>query len=59
MGRDTPVGKAVEYKWVVRGDQVIKSEVETNWVIVQLKYIGKDRAHPHGKWVVYTSYLEG
>jgi hypothetical protein len=47
-------------KWVRNGTQAVKSAVDTDWVIVQLKYIGKKNAqHPHGKWVVYTSYLEG
>ncbi|WP_443080951.1 ricin-type beta-trefoil lectin domain protein [Streptomyces sp. PTD9-10] len=47
-------------KWVRNGTEAVKSTVDTDWVIVQLKYIGKKNAqHPHGKWVVYTSYLEG
>ncbi|MFF4358770.1 RICIN domain-containing protein [Streptomyces sp. NPDC001604] len=47
-------------KWVRNGTEAVKSAVDTDWVIVQLKYIGKKNAeHPHGKWVVYTSYLEG
>ncbi|MEU0335018.1 ricin-type beta-trefoil lectin domain protein [Streptomyces sp. NPDC006193] len=46
-------------KWVRDGSRAVKSAVETDWVVVQLKYIGKKNAqHPHGKWVVYTSYLE-
>ncbi len=47
-----PLGK----KWVVRGDDVEVHDVESNVVVIQLKYVGK----PHkGKYVVYTSYLEG
>ncbi|MFE9881942.1 RICIN domain-containing protein [Streptomyces sp. NPDC005784] len=47
-------------KWVRNGTEAVKSAVDTDWVVVQLKYIGKKNAqHPHGKWVVYTSYLEG
>jgi hypothetical protein len=47
-------------KWVRNGTGAVKSAVDTDWVVVQLKYIGKKNAqHPHGKWVVYTSYLEG
>jgi len=46
-----PLGK----KWVKKGDEVEVHDVETNWVSIQLKYVGK----PHkGKYVVYTSYLE-
>ncbi|MFI0967549.1 hypothetical protein ACH4S8_40130 [Streptomyces sp. NPDC021080] len=42
------------------GTEAVKSSVDTDWVVVQLKYIGKKNAqHPHGKWVVYTSYPEG
>ncbi|MFD8733685.1 RICIN domain-containing protein [Streptomyces sp. NPDC059618] len=47
-------------KWVRNGTEAVKSAVDSDWVVVQLKYIGKKNAqHPHGKWVVYTSYLEG
>ncbi|MET8979708.1 RICIN domain-containing protein [Streptomyces sp. NPDC004539] len=47
-----PLGK----KWVVRGDDVEVRDVETNIVVIQLKYVGKSHK---GKYVVYTSYLEG
>ncbi|WP_449657733.1 ricin-type beta-trefoil lectin domain protein [Streptomyces echinatus] len=57
--RDMP-GVKLGDKWVRNGTQTVKSAVETDWVVVQLKYIGRKNAqHPHGKWVVYTSYLEG
>lgn len=47
-------------KWVRNGTETVKSAVETDWVVVQLKCIGKKNAqHPQGKWVVFTSYLEG
>ncbi|MEU1711183.1 polymorphic toxin-type HINT domain-containing protein, partial [Streptomyces sp. NPDC005706] len=47
-------------KWVRDGNRAVKSAVDTNGVVVQLKYIGKKNAqHPHGKWVVYTAYLKG
>ncbi|MFF5017549.1 ricin-type beta-trefoil lectin domain protein [Streptomyces sp. NPDC001165] len=54
-------GGPIGYKWVKTGANTAeKMRVTSNWVIVQLKYIGKgSKAHPHGKWVVYTSYLEG
>ncbi|MFF9088818.1 RICIN domain-containing protein [Streptomyces sp. NPDC014991] len=53
-------GGPLGHKWVKTGDTAQKSEVTSRWVNVQLKYIGKKNAqHPHGKWVVYTSYLEG
>ncbi|WP_315903748.1 RICIN domain-containing protein [Streptomyces rhizosphaerihabitans] len=54
-------GGPIGYKWVKKSETAAeKSAVTSKWVIVQLKYIGKgNRAHPHGKWVVYTSYLEG
>ncbi|MET7973236.1 hypothetical protein ABZW44_09170 [Streptomyces mirabilis] len=42
------------------GETAQKSEVTSKWDVVQLKYIGKKVAqHRQGKWVVYTSYLEG
>ncbi|MEU9545177.1 MULTISPECIES: hypothetical protein [Streptomyces] len=53
-------GGPIGYKWVKDGTTAEKSAVTSKWVIVHLKYIGKgNRAHPLGKWVVYTSYLEG
>ncbi|MCX5091850.1 ricin-type beta-trefoil lectin domain protein [Streptomyces sp. NBC_00365] len=53
-------GKPLGHKWVKTGETAQKSEVTSKWVIVQLKYIGKKVAqHRQGKWVVYTSYLEG
>ncbi|MCX4580435.1 hypothetical protein OHB41_46240 [Streptomyces sp. NBC_01571] len=41
-------------------DEVDKLAVTSRRVVVQLKYVGKgNHAHPHGKWVVFTSYLKG
>jgi hypothetical protein len=53
-------GGPIGYKWVRNGTTADKSVVTSKKVVVQLKYIGKgNRMHPHGKWIVYTAYLEG
>nr|WP_280923755.1 RNase A-like domain-containing protein [Streptomyces aureus] len=53
-------GAPIGYKWVKSGTTADKFAVTSRKVVVQLKYIGRgNRAHPHGKWVVYTAYLEG
>jgi hypothetical protein len=59
--RDLDVkGAPIGCTWVRSGTQVDKLTATSRKVIVQLKYIDKgNRAHPHGKWVVCTSYLKG
>ena len=54
-------GGPIGYKWVKTGATTAeKSVITSKKVIIQLKYIGKgNRAHPHGRWVVYTAYPEG
>ncbi|MFF4018369.1 hypothetical protein [Streptomyces sp. NPDC001843] len=57
----TPGGEAAVMKMMSKTDNTAQgSAVTSKWVVVQLKYIGKKVAqHRQGKWVVYTSYLEG
>ncbi|WP_225889198.1 RICIN domain-containing protein [Streptomyces resistomycificus] len=47
-----PLGR----KWVRNGDEVDDSPVDTDYVIIQLKYAPK---HKPSKYVVYTAYPEG